>query len=96
MLEFGGRWEPGELEGEVPALENGGAAHYCPWAGFSLGEKLGWVGQRWEVRWSGDMLVCDGLHLGTIQETEKCSEQEQRLRTGSSFLLRCQLSEGLK
>lgn len=95
-LELGGRWEPGELEGEAPALENGGAAHYCPWAEFSLGKKLGWVGQRWEVGWSGDMLVCDGLHLGTRQETKKCSEQEQGLRTGSSFLLRCQLSEGLK
>lgn len=95
-LEFGGQWGPGELEGEAPALENGGGAHYCPWAGFSLGRKQGWVGQRWEVGWSGDMLVCDGLHLGTRQETKKCSEQEQGLRRGPRFLLRCQLSEGLK
>ena len=43
------------------------------------------------------MCVCQGggggLHLGTRQEMKTCSDQEQRLRTASSFLLRHQLSQ---
>ena len=34
-----------------------------------------------------------GLHLGTRQEMKTCSEEEQRLRTASSFLLKQQLSQ---
>lgn len=79
---------------EASALENaGGKADYCSWEAGEWARGRKWDGVVTCV--SVHRCVCDGLHLRSRQETE-CLEGEQVLRTGSSFLLRGQLSEGLK
>ena len=93
-------WEGlGEHESGAPALEGGGGE-----ADYYLGVGVSWGGSRCEPARGGKkggvcvcvcVCVCrggGGLHLATRQEMKTCSDQEQRLRTASSFLLRHQLS----